>query len=87
MIQIRKWVREYYHSINTRLDVSEELLEPRLLDGREEELVNLKSTLPIKLQTCLELKPSRLYNNGSGALKRNPTHSLIEPLRERYDNS
>jgi exocyst complex component 3 len=40
ILLLLKWVREYYYSMNSRLDVSEELLEPRLLGGREEELVN-----------------------------------------------
>lgn len=34
-----KWVRNYYSDMRRRLDVSEELLEPRLLGDREEELV------------------------------------------------
>ncbi|KAI8849265.1 exocyst complex component Sec6-domain-containing protein [Chytridium lagenaria] len=33
------WVRDYYFSMNGRLGVGEELLEPRLLDDREEELI------------------------------------------------
>jgi exocyst complex component 3 len=35
-----KWVREYYESMSARLDVSEDLLEPKLLDGREAELLD-----------------------------------------------
>ncbi|KAI8910000.1 exocyst complex component Sec6-domain-containing protein [Powellomyces hirtus] len=38
ILQLLGWVREYYLSMSSRLDVSEELLEPRLLDGREEQL-------------------------------------------------
>ncbi|KAJ3162239.1 SNARE-binding exocyst subunit S6 [Geranomyces variabilis] len=38
ILQLLGWVREYYSSMSSRLDVSEELLEPRLLDGREEQL-------------------------------------------------
>ncbi|KAJ3321383.1 SNARE-binding exocyst subunit S6 [Boothiomyces sp. JEL0866] len=34
-----KWVRDYYSSMSMRLDVSEDLLEPRLLDGREDEFM------------------------------------------------
>ncbi|KAJ3028606.1 SNARE-binding exocyst subunit S6, partial [Rhizophlyctis rosea] len=33
-----KWVRDYYSSMSSRLDVGEDLLEPRLLDNREDEL-------------------------------------------------
>ncbi|KAH6562713.1 hypothetical protein BASA50_007432 [Batrachochytrium salamandrivorans] len=40
-----KWVRDYYSSMSARLDVSEELLEPKLLDGREEELMRIYITL------------------------------------------
>ncbi|KAJ3048787.1 SNARE-binding exocyst subunit S6 [Rhizophlyctis rosea] len=43
-----KWVRDYYSSMSSRLDVGEDLLEPRLLDNREDELqaeyVNLVRT-------------------------------------------
>lgn len=35
-----KWVRDYYDGMSTRLDVSEDLLEPKLLDGREDEFMN-----------------------------------------------
>ncbi|KAI8928085.1 exocyst complex component Sec6-domain-containing protein [Entophlyctis helioformis] len=38
ILQVIKWVRDYYASMSARLDVSEDMLEPRLLDGREEEL-------------------------------------------------
>lgn len=38
ILLLLKWVRDYYGSMSSRLDVSEELLEPRLLDGREDEL-------------------------------------------------
>eukprot|EP00842_Homolaphlyctis_polyrhiza_P005725 jgi/Hompol1/6153/HPOL_002608-RA len=40
ILQLIKWVRDYYNSMSARLDVSEDLLEPKLLDGREEELMN-----------------------------------------------
>ena len=40
ILQLLKWVRSYYKDMRTRLDVSEELLEPRLLGDREEELVS-----------------------------------------------
>ncbi|KAJ3150536.1 SNARE-binding exocyst subunit S6 [Irineochytrium annulatum] len=39
ILMLLKWVREYYSSMNMRLGVGEELLEPRLLDDREEELI------------------------------------------------
>ncbi|KAJ3014877.1 SNARE-binding exocyst subunit S6 [Thoreauomyces humboldtii] len=38
ILQLLGWVRDYYQSMSSRLDVSEDLLEPRLLDGREEQL-------------------------------------------------
>jgi hypothetical protein len=34
-----KWVKEYYENMASNLDVSEDLLEPKLLDGREMELL------------------------------------------------
>jgi hypothetical protein len=40
ILLLLKWIRNYYDDMLTRLDVSEELLEPRLLGDREEELVN-----------------------------------------------
>ncbi|KAJ3113630.1 SNARE-binding exocyst subunit S6 [Phlyctochytrium bullatum] len=39
ILMLLKWVRDYYSSMNGRLGVGEELLEPRLLDDREEELI------------------------------------------------
>ncbi|KAJ3089212.1 SNARE-binding exocyst subunit S6 [Quaeritorhiza haematococci] len=39
ILALLKWVRDYYDSMSGRLGVGEELLEPRLLDGREEELM------------------------------------------------
>lgn len=39
ILNMLKWVRDYYKSMNGRLGVGEELLEPTLLDGREEELM------------------------------------------------
>ncbi|KAI8816506.1 exocyst complex component Sec6-domain-containing protein [Fimicolochytrium jonesii] len=38
ILQLLTWVGDYYASMSSRLDVSEELLEPRLLDGQEEQL-------------------------------------------------
>ncbi|KAI9193098.1 exocyst complex component Sec6-domain-containing protein [Polychytrium aggregatum] len=38
ILKLLKWVRDYYDSMSGRLGVGEELLEPRLLDGREEAL-------------------------------------------------
>ncbi|KAJ3190257.1 SNARE-binding exocyst subunit S6 [Gaertneriomyces sp. JEL0708] len=38
ILTLLAWVREYYESMSSRLDVSEDILEPRLLDGREESL-------------------------------------------------
>ncbi|KAI9365490.1 exocyst complex component Sec6-domain-containing protein [Zopfochytrium polystomum] len=39
ILALLKWVRDYYTNMNGRLGVGEELLEPRLLDDREEELI------------------------------------------------
>ncbi|KAI8801633.1 exocyst complex component Sec6-domain-containing protein [Cladochytrium replicatum] len=39
ILQLLKWVRDYYSNMSGRLGVGEELLEPRLLDGNEEELI------------------------------------------------
>ncbi|KND01143.1 SNARE-binding exocyst subunit SEC6 [Spizellomyces punctatus DAOM BR117] len=38
ILMLLRWVRDYYSSMSSRLDVSEELLEPRLLDGKEDQL-------------------------------------------------
>ncbi|EGF77802.1 hypothetical protein BATDEDRAFT_13787 [Batrachochytrium dendrobatidis JAM81] len=45
ILMLIKWVRDYYNSMSARLDVSEDLLEPKLLDGREEELMSSYITL------------------------------------------
>lgn len=42
---LMKWVRDYYDSMSERFDVSEDMLEPRLLDGREEEFMGSYVTL------------------------------------------
>ncbi|KAJ1562706.1 SNARE-binding exocyst subunit S6 [Nowakowskiella sp. JEL0078] len=39
ILQLLKWTRDYHHNMLRRIGVAEELLEPRLLDGREDELV------------------------------------------------
>lgn len=39
ILLLTKWVRDYYASMGSRLGVTEDLLEPRLLDGREDELI------------------------------------------------
>ncbi|KAJ3331376.1 SNARE-binding exocyst subunit S6 [Blyttiomyces sp. JEL0837] len=39
ILMLLKWVRDYYASMSGRLGVGEELLEPRLLDDREEDLI------------------------------------------------
>ena len=39
ILTLLKWVRDYYASMSDRLDVSEDLLEPKLLDGREAEFM------------------------------------------------
>ncbi|KAJ3413623.1 SNARE-binding exocyst subunit S6 [Chytridiales sp. JEL 0842] len=39
ILLILRWVRDYYASMSGRLGVGEELLEPRLLDDREDELI------------------------------------------------
>jgi hypothetical protein len=36
---LTKWVKDYYQTMATKLDVSEDMLEPKLLDGREAELL------------------------------------------------
>jgi hypothetical protein len=46
-----RWVGDYYHNMSSRLDVSEDLLEPRLLDGREEEMLEIYSRLVRKKLT------------------------------------
>ncbi|CAO3646915.1 unnamed protein product [Cunninghamella echinulata] len=50
ILRILRFVRDYYSTMSTRLGVTEELLEPQLLDGQEQSLVNeylklVKSTL------------------------------------------
>lgn len=45
VLTLIKWVRDYYESMSARLDVSEDLLEPKLLDGREDEYMASYVTL------------------------------------------
>jgi len=40
ILMILRWVQEYYTDMSTRLGVSEESLEPQLLDGKEDKLIN-----------------------------------------------
>jgi exocyst complex component 3 len=39
ILVLTKWVQDYYTTMSARLDVNEDLLEPKLLDGREDELM------------------------------------------------
>ena len=36
---LTKWIQDYHDKMSSKFDVSEDLLEPRLLDGREEEFI------------------------------------------------
>jgi len=40
ILHLLRWVREYYSSMNHQLGVTEELLEPQLLDGNEQGLLD-----------------------------------------------
>ncbi|KAI9271298.1 exocyst complex component Sec6-domain-containing protein [Sporodiniella umbellata] len=40
ILRLLKFVRDYYATMSVRLGVTEELLEPQLLDGQEQSLVN-----------------------------------------------
>ncbi|KAI8073404.1 exocyst complex component Sec6-domain-containing protein [Gilbertella persicaria] len=40
MLRLLRFVRDYYTTMSTRLGVTEELLEPQLLDGQEQSLVD-----------------------------------------------
>ncbi|KAI9034366.1 exocyst complex component Sec6-domain-containing protein [Hyaloraphidium curvatum] len=40
ILRLLKWVRDYYDDMRVRLGVSEEVLMPELLDGKEQQLVN-----------------------------------------------
>lgn len=40
ILRLLKWVRDYYDDMASRLGVSEEVLMPELLDGREQQLVD-----------------------------------------------
>lgn len=40
ILHLLRWVREYYASMNHQLGVTEELLEPQLLDGNEQGLLD-----------------------------------------------
>ncbi|OUM65229.1 hypothetical protein PIROE2DRAFT_41842, partial [Piromyces sp. E2] len=40
ILMILRWVQEYYTDMSTRLGVSEDSLEPQLLDGKEDKLIN-----------------------------------------------
>ena len=39
ILVLTKWIQDYYDQMSSKFDVSEEMLEPRLLDGREEEFI------------------------------------------------
>ncbi|KAJ3129089.1 SNARE-binding exocyst subunit S6 [Nowakowskiella sp. JEL0407] len=39
ILMLLKWVRDYYGNMSKRLGVGEELLEPHLLDNREDEMI------------------------------------------------
>lgn len=41
ILALTKWVRYYYETMSARLDVQEDILEPKLLDGREDELMSM----------------------------------------------
>ena len=45
VLTLIKWVRDYYESMSSRLDVGEDLLEPKLLDGKEDEYMASYVTL------------------------------------------
>jgi len=40
ILMILRWVQEYYTDMSTRLGVTEDSLEPQLLDGKEDKLIN-----------------------------------------------
>ncbi|ORX46377.1 exocyst complex component Sec6 [Piromyces finnis] len=40
ILMILRWVQEYYTDMSTRLGVAEDSLEPQLLDGKEDKLIN-----------------------------------------------
>ncbi|KAG0172586.1 SNARE-binding exocyst subunit S6 [Apophysomyces sp. BC1034] len=50
ILRLLRFVRDYYTTMSTRLGVTEELLEPQLLDGQEHTLID----------ECLKLVKSRL---------------------------
>ena len=39
ILQLLKWVRDYYDNMSGRLGVGEDLLEPRLLDGKQADMI------------------------------------------------
>ncbi|TPX40434.1 hypothetical protein SeLEV6574_g06619 [Synchytrium endobioticum] len=39
ILHLLRWVRNYYQDMNARLGVGEELLEPKLIDGKQDQLV------------------------------------------------
>jgi len=45
ILMILRWVQEYYTDMSTRLGFSEDSLEPKLLDGKEDKLINDYLTL------------------------------------------
>lgn len=45
ILKILRWVQEYYSDMDVRLGFSEDSLEPKLLDGKEEKLINDYLTL------------------------------------------
>lgn len=56
ILMLLRWVRDYYASMSGRLGVGEELLEPRLLDDREDDLI-------LEYIKLVRLKLSEWLNN------------------------
>jgi len=40
ILKLLKWIEDYYSCMSTRFDVNEDLLEPKLLDGKEDRLID-----------------------------------------------
>ncbi|CAO3629331.1 unnamed protein product [Cunninghamella blakesleeana] len=67
ILRLLRFVRDYYATMSTRLGVTEELLEPQLLDGQEQSLVNeylklVKSTLADWTSNLMSSESKRFIN-------------------------
>lgn len=74
---LTRWVQDYYSNMSNRLDVNEDLLEPRILDGREEEL----------MQTYLKLVRSKLAEWLQNILRTETAEFIVRKMPPDMDTN